>query len=73
WAAEKIVGIEGDEFVKLATDLVNLGLATVRDLRTLKLQLPGAKWLEYAITAKGTRLLAGLEAVEPLVADERIG
>jgi predicted transcriptional regulator len=57
---------------RLLADLVNLGLAETRDTRELRAQMPGLRFTDYRITAKGTRLLAGLETVEPLIEDERI-
>jgi len=66
-------GIEGDaELMSLGTDLVNLGLAVRKDLRTLQSQRAGLDYLAYEITARGTGLLAGTEPVCGLVADERI-
>ena len=67
-------GLDGDmEALRLATDLVNLGLLSVADTRTLKSQRESLDYLVYRVTAKGTGLLAGVEPVCPLVEDDRIG
>jgi len=72
WIAE-IVGVEDEELaLGLLADLANLGMIEGRDTRTLKAQEPGLAFSEYRVTARGTRLLAGLEPVEPLFEDERI-
>ncbi len=72
WIAE-IIGLEDEDYAAgLLFDLVSLGMAELRDTRTLKGQTAGLRFSEYRITAKGTRLLAGLEPVEPLIDDERI-
>ena len=72
WLAET-AGIEDfDEAYGLLMDLVNLGMLEALDMRTSKYQTAGLLFTHYRITAKGTRLLAGLEPVEPLIEDERI-
>ena len=72
WIAE-IVGLDDEEQAAgLLADLVNLGLAETHDTRELRAQIPGLRFADYHITAKGTRLLAGLEPVEPLIEDERL-
>jgi len=72
WLAADVLGVDDEDVVRLGQDLVNLGMATLTDTRTTKWQSKSARFMELAITAKGTRLLAGLEAVEPLIEDERI-
>jgi len=63
---------DAEQVLRLCQDLVNLGLITGTDTRTLKTQRAGLEWMAYSATAKGTGLLAGAEPVCGLVEDERI-
>lgn len=66
--------IEDDQhLLRLLRELALKELVSERDTRKLKSDRFGLGHLDYGITAKGQRLLAGHEPVDPDVEDERRG